>query len=119
MALEPGPFSTNKMEKNVMKKQLGPSNAIFPIPAALIVSGEKDNANIITIAWIGIASSTPPTIGISIRKTRHSLKLIRNSREFSVNIPPSSFVKEVDYCGMTTGLKRREIDLDIFVKLMN
>lgn len=93
-----------------MKKQLGPSNAIFPIPAVLIVSGEKDNANIITIAWIGIASSTPPTIGISLRKSRHSLKLIRDNREFSVNIPPSSFVKEVDYCGMTTGRKRRKFD---------
>ena len=56
-----------------MKKQLGPSDAIFPVPAALIVSGINEEANIITLAWIGIASSTPPTIGISIRKTRYSL----------------------------------------------
>jgi hypothetical protein len=32
-----------------MKKQLGPSDAIFPVPAALIVSGIKDEANIITL----------------------------------------------------------------------
>jgi flavin reductase (DIM6/NTAB) family NADH-FMN oxidoreductase RutF len=93
-----------------MKKQLGPSDAIFPVPAALIVSGVKDDANIITIAWIGIASSTPPTIAISLRKTRLSLELIREYGEFTVNIPSSSFYKEVDYCGITTGRKRRKFD---------
>ena len=93
-----------------MKKRLGPSDALFPVPAALIVSGVEDDVNIITIAWIGIASSTPPTIGISLRKTRHSLKLIRMYREFSVNIPSAAYLKEVDYCGITTGRKRRKFN---------
>ena len=31
-----------------MKKQLGPTDSMFPVPAALIVSGENENANIIT-----------------------------------------------------------------------
>ncbi|MCP4117503.1 MAG: hypothetical protein GY737_19335 [Desulfobacteraceae bacterium] len=62
-----------------MKKQLGPSDAIFPVPAALIVSGTNEDANIITLAWVGIASSTPPTIGISVRNQRYSLELIRTS----------------------------------------
>ncbi len=88
-----------------MKKQLGPSDAIFPVPAALIVSGIKEKANIITLAWVGIASSTPPTIGISIRKPRYSLGLIRETGEFSVNFPDASLYKKVDYCGITTGRK--------------
>lgn len=91
-----------------MKKQLGPSDAIFPVPAALIVSGIKEEANIITLAWIGIASSTPPTIGISIRKTRYSLELIRKTGEFSVNFPSASIYKEVDYCGITTGREKNK-----------
>ena len=93
-----------------MKKQLGPSDAIFPVPAALIVSGINEDANIITIAWIGIASSTPPTIGISVKKSRYSLGLIRKTNEFSVNIPQASFFEEVDYCGITTGRKRKKFD---------
>lgn len=88
-----------------MKKQLGPSDAIFPVPAALIVSGIKEKANIITLAWIGVASSTPPTIGISVRKQRYTLELIRKTGEFSVNFPGASLYKQVDYCGMTTGRK--------------
>ena len=93
-----------------MKKKLGPSDAIFPVPAALIVSGIREEANIITIAWIGIASSTPPTISISVKKSRHSLGLIRKTSEFSVNIPPASLFKAVDYCGMVTGRKRNKFE---------
>jgi flavin reductase (DIM6/NTAB) family NADH-FMN oxidoreductase RutF len=91
-----------------MKKQLGPSDRIFPVPAALIVSGINEDANIITIARIGIPSPTPPMIGISVKNSRYSLGLIRKTNEFSVNIPPASLFKEVDYCGMTTGRKRKK-----------
>ena len=61
-----------------MKKQLGPSDSIFPVPAALIVSGVNEEANIITIARIGIPSPTPPTIGISVKNSRSWNAHIRN-----------------------------------------
>jgi len=83
------------------KKQLGATDTFFPIPAALIVSGTTPN--IITIAWIGIASSDPPTIQISVRKSRFSLELIRDLGEFTVNIPSANYFKETDYCGLVSG----------------
>lgn len=43
-------------KERIMKKQLGPSDAIFPVPAALIVSGIDEDVNIITLAWIGLVS---------------------------------------------------------------
>jgi len=49
-----------------MKIQLGPSDAIFPVPAALVVSGTGDSANVMTVAWIGIVSSIPPTAPVSM-----------------------------------------------------
>ena len=93
-----------------MKKQLGPSDSIFPVPAALIVSGVNEEANIITIARIGIPSPTPPTIGISVKKSRYSLGLIRKTNEFSVNIPSASLFKAVDYCGIVTGRERNKFE---------
>ena len=93
-----------------MKKQLGPTDSMFPVPAALIVSGENKDANIITIARIGIPSPTPPTVGISVKKSRYSLGLIRKTNEFSVNIPSASLFKEVDYCGITTGRERNKFE---------
>lgn len=91
-----------------MKYQLGPSDVIFPVPAVLVVSGTDDNINILTVAWIGIVSSDPPTLGISIHEKRHSLSLIKNLGEFSVNFPSIDFCEEVDYCGMVTGKLRNK-----------
>lgn len=84
------------------KKQLGATNIFFPIPASLVVCG-SNNANIITIAWIGIVASNPPVISISIKKSRFSLKLIRSYGEFTVNIPSSKNFIETDYCGIVSG----------------
>jgi flavin reductase (DIM6/NTAB) family NADH-FMN oxidoreductase RutF len=86
-----------------LKKQLGPTDVIFPVPAALVVSGRGEAANILTIAWIGILSSTPPTIGISMMKRRYSHDLIHQFQEFTVNFPAAGQFREVDYCGITSG----------------
>ena len=91
-----------------MKKELGPSDVIFPVPPALLVSGTGETANLMTASWIGIVSSTPPTIGVSLYKDRYSLELIRKNHEFTVNLPSAKHFREVDYCGLTTGRKRNK-----------
>lgn len=86
-----------------MKLQLGQNDILFPVPAALIGSSYENTNDIITISWVGMVSSTPPTIGISLDKSRHSLDLIRRSKLFSVNIPSAQLYQEVDYCGLVSG----------------
>lgn len=86
-----------------MKTPLKNKDIFFPVPAALVVCGEPMNPNIITVAWIGMVSSTPPSIQISINKERYSLQLIRSNKEFTVNIPSSSLFRETDYCGIVSG----------------
>lgn len=93
-----------------MKIQLGPSDIFFPVPAALIVSGTYEHPNIITVSWIGIMGSDPPTMAISLKKSRYSLKLIRDSNEFTVNIPSAELFKETDYCGIVSGRKRNKFN---------
>ncbi len=80
-----------------MKIQFKPKKIYLPVPAALIVCGTDDNYNIITFAWTGIVSSTPPALEISIHKQRYSLKQIQKTKEFTVNIPSSEFFIETDY----------------------
>ena len=106
-----------KSYEQIMKIQLGPSDTIFPVPAALVVSSTNEDANIITLAWIGIAGSTPPTISISLKKSRYSLSLIKQHKEFTVNFPTASFFKEVDYCGITTGRNKKKFDDTGFTKI--
>jgi len=86
-----------------MKCQLGQTDFFFPVPAALIVGGTNEEADVATIAWVGMLSSTPPIIGVSFDKRRYTLELIQKTNEFTVNIPRSELFKETDYCGLVSG----------------
>ena len=85
------------------KITLPPSEALYPVPVVLVSSGNKDKANIITIAWCGVVCSKPPMISISVRPSRYSHKLIKQSGSFVVNIPREDMLKETDHCGIVSG----------------
>jgi flavin reductase (DIM6/NTAB) family NADH-FMN oxidoreductase RutF len=98
-----------------MKIKKKPFTALFPCPVVLVTCVDSTGEpNIITLAWVGTVCSEPPTIALGIRPTRYSHKLIKNTKEFVVNIPTSEILKETDYCGVTSG---REIDKFLETKL--
>ena len=78
---------------------------LSPVPPVMVSCGDMDNSNIITIAWTGILNSNPPKTYISVRPQRHSFEIIKNTREFVINLTPAALVKEADYCGVYTGAK--------------
>ena len=84
-----------------------PSTALYPVPVVLVTCGTGDQANIITLAWVGTICSDPPAVGIAIRPSRHSHGLISQAGEFVVNIPTADLVAQVDYCGQVSG---RDVD---------
>jgi len=87
-----------------MKIKKKPYTALFPCPVVLVTCVDSTGKpNIITLAWAGTVSSEPPTIGLGIRPTRYSYKLIEKTKEFVVNIPTTKILKETDYCGVTSG----------------
>ncbi len=81
-----------------------------PVPPCMVTCGEGENANIITIAWTGIINTVPPKTYISVRPTRHSYELIRQSGEFVVNLTPASLIRAADYCGVHTGKKVKKFE---------
>jgi len=91
-----------------MKRQLGPSDILFPVPAALVASGSLRKPNILTVAWIGMMASDPPVLAISLNKARHSLSMIKSTREFTVNIPNASQFRQTDFCGLFSGRNRNK-----------
>jgi flavin reductase (DIM6/NTAB) family NADH-FMN oxidoreductase RutF len=86
-----------------MKRSLGPTERLYPMPTPLIVGGSGDDASVLPVAWIAIAGSTPASIVMALRSTRHTLELIRTTGEFTVNIPSVSLAEAVDYCGLVSG----------------
>ncbi len=90
------------------KIDVGVSSALFPCPVVLVTSiGADAKPNLITLAWAGVVCSDPPILGLGIRSSRHSFKLIERSKEFVVNIPTVEILRETDLSGMVSG---RQVD---------
>ena len=91
------------------KIELPPSEALYPVPVVLVSCLDKKNkrSNIITIAWCGVVCSKPPLISVSIRPSRYSHKLIKETGDFVINIPTKDIIKKADLCGIRSG---KEID---------
>lgn len=89
------------------KEYWKPGNMLYPIPAVMVSCGTMEQPNIITIAWAGTVCSNPAMVSISIRRERYSYDLIKNSKEFAINLVTKELVKQADYCGVKSG---REVD---------
>ncbi|HTY13384.1 MAG TPA: flavin reductase family protein [Candidatus Omnitrophota bacterium] len=88
------------MEKAIWK----PGTMVYPVPVAMVSCGDnKENYNIITIAWTGTASSEPPMAYISVRPSRHSHAIIKRTGEFVINLVTKKLVAAADFCGVKSG----------------
>ena len=84
-----------------------PGTLLAPVPPALISCAHGGKDNLITIAWTGIINSEPAKTYISVRPSRYSYELIKQSGEFCINMPSSHIVRSIDFCGVKSG---RELD---------
>ena len=80
-----------------------PGAVLAPVPPTLVTCGQGETANLLTVAWAGIVCTQPPMTYISVRPSRHSYKLLTQTGEFAVNLPPASLARRVDLCGVKSG----------------
>lgn len=91
-----------------MKQTWKPGNMLYPLPAVMVsVTDGKGNDNIITVAWEGTVCTNPPMVSISVRPTRYSYDMIRNTGEFVINLTTENLAYATDYCGVRSG---RDVD---------
>ena len=76
---------------------------LAPVPPALISCGTVDKPNVMTAAWTGIINSEPSMTYVSIRPSRFSHALIKQSGEFVINLTTLPLVEAADYCGVKSG----------------
>ncbi len=89
------------MAKRVWK----PGTFIYPIPAVLVTSGNMENSNILTVAWTGILNTNPAMVYISVRPERYSYNLIKENKEFAINLTTEKLAFATDWCGVRSGAK--------------
>lgn len=79
---------------------------LWPLPATTVLVsclGKSSVPNIITIGASGIACARPPLISLAFGVSRYSLKLIKETEDFVVNIPSSEQAVITDWCGRVSG----------------
>ncbi len=86
-----------------MKKRLGPSDRLYPMPVPLVCGGTMDRADACAVAWMGICATNPPRVAIALRESRHTLQLIRESGTLTINTARAADAAVVDYFGTTPG----------------
>ena len=82
-----------------------PGTFEYPIPAVLVTSGNMKKSNIMTVAWTGIINTNPPLVYISVRPERYSYKIIKENREFVINLTTEQLAYATDWCGVRSGAK--------------
>jgi flavin reductase (DIM6/NTAB) family NADH-FMN oxidoreductase RutF len=91
-----------------MKIEQRPGTDLAPVPVVLVTAGEGEAANMVTIGWVGMVNSTPPMVGVAVRPSRHTYKLLCAAREFVVNVPRAADVAKVDTAGVVSGEQVRK-----------
>lgn len=81
-----------------------PGNMLYPLPAVMVSMGDKKgNHNIITIAWTGTVCTNPAMLYISVRPERYSYGLLKETKEFVVNLTTETLAYATDWCGVKSG----------------
>ncbi|MFV0465134.1 MAG: flavin reductase family protein [Lachnospiraceae bacterium] len=77
---------------------------LYPLPV-IMVSCKRDleRPNIITLAWAGTINSDPAMVSISVRKERYSYSILKESKEFVINLVNKELIYATDFCGVRSG----------------
>ncbi|WP_243668928.1 flavin reductase [Methanoculleus chikugoensis] len=88
------------------KRSIGPRTLLYPHPDLIIgtydASGRPDA---MAAAWGGgiCSSRPPPSVAVSVQKTRQTYANLVEQREFTISIPSTDYVREADYFGIVSG----------------
>ncbi|MCS7250655.1 MAG: flavin reductase family protein [candidate division WOR-3 bacterium] len=95
------------MEKSLITNLKEIVRVFACFPCVLVSCSHEGKDNIISIGMVHIFSFNPPLIGIGVAPSRYSYPLIKNSKEFVINIPNKDMVEIVNFCGEKSG---KEVD---------
>lgn len=92
-----------------MKKLLETiSGAVIPMPSLIVSCRDEDGKNnALAVGSAAMISGNPAMIMIGVMPEKHSYHMIKQSKEFVVNVPTMDLKKEFFYLGSKSG---RDVD---------
>lgn len=108
------------MNKRIIKKECWkPGNMIYPLPAVMVSCGDAAGSNIVTVAWTGTICTNPPMTYISLRPSRYSYDIIKESGYFVLNLTTEELAYVTDYCGVKSGRDHDKFEEMKLTKLLD
>jgi flavin reductase (DIM6/NTAB) family NADH-FMN oxidoreductase RutF len=89
------------------KVKIGAVPLLYPIPIVLAGAKVNGKANYATLGDCGIMGLNPALTFVSLHANHYTTQGILENKTFSINIPSTELLAEVDYCGMVSG---RQVD---------
>ena len=88
-----------QMEKIIIKKDL------FCLPRTQTILGThfEGKVNFMAIDWLTRVNFQPAMLGVCVNRMNASNEAIRDSGEFSINVPSVDMVDITDYTGLVSG----------------
>ncbi|MBS6269404.1 MAG: flavin reductase family protein [Tannerella sp.] len=89
---------------NRKKQNWKPGTMIYPLPAVLVSCGNRpEQYNLFTVSWVGTICTNPPMCYISVRPERYSYSILKENREFVINLTTENMARATDWCGVRSG----------------
>ncbi|BCB96186.1 flavin reductase [Dissulfurispira thermophila] len=77
---------------------------MHPKMAFFLTSISKDGKpNVMACAWATPVSEEPPIMVVCVSKESYTAELIKQTKEFAINIPTKNLLKPLMICGKTSG----------------
>lgn len=84
---------------------------LHPRMTILITSIDKNGKpNVMSCAWSAPVSMEPPIVMICLAKGSYTSKLIRDIKQFAINIPTEKLLEEILICGKFSGRDTDKIE---------
>lgn len=90
-----------------VKAKIGAVPLLYPIPIVLAGANVNGKANYATLGDCGIMGINPALTFVSLHANHYTTQGIVQNMTFSINIPTTGLLAEVDYCGLVSG---RQVD---------
>ena len=99
-----------------MKKIKADKNSfLYPMPMVLVGAVVDGHANFMAVGWVSRVNFKPPMMAVALGRSHYTNAGIEKNKAFSVNIPGTSLLTKVDYCGIVSGEKTdKSMVFDVF-----
>jgi flavin reductase (DIM6/NTAB) family NADH-FMN oxidoreductase RutF len=99
--------------KQKIEVQMEKSLRVGPPTSVVLVTciSKSGKPNVLTLGMYMHISNFPPLVAIGISPKRYSHRLIKETGEFVVNVPPKDLIKQIILCGETSGKNADKFEL--------